>query len=509
MRLCGSLAPVGGPRWRVIASLLLCLAVAEYSRGGSTETMSGEGVFEKASPAVVSVVVTAEGGLVKQASGFLVSDDGLIATNYHVIKDGRSAEVTLPSLAKLVVKGVVASNPHWDLAILRVEGKSLPFLKIAKDDPKIGAKVYAIGNPRGLTNTLSEGLLSGVRQVDRVLSLLQTTAAISAGSSGGPLLADNGEVVGITTASLVTGQNLNFAVPGKLLLSLLSKVGEPITLSKVPWPTPTSAPAGGDSITATRRTFASFADLVGAIPEDILPAPSRDRPVARRPKDASGQSSPSQWSDLQTGLLTKWMKDLAGSTVTLCATMRPDDLPNALFVENDKVVARFSEEVKPRQDLTLAFTVTAEFDLEKGKALTQIRPGSKVLINGTVHSLWATRRSIVVFGLARGSSVELSIGSPDAPAVILNLRDCAIQQATDTARSGKPEAPTNATPRILPREGQASSRIALAKVYLDAGMKKKALEILRNVIAHFPETKAAVQAQQEIERLLPDTSKKE
>lgn len=211
------------------------------SQTALAEPLSAEALFKQASPAVARVVVrdrlAREQGL---GSGFFVSADGRMVTNHHVVDSAYSAYVVLSSGLNLPVQGVLALDADADLAVLKVDGRGLPHLTLAArgHTPPVGSRVYAIGNPQGFTNTLSEGLVSGRRAVTPGLSLLQTTAPISAGSSGGPLLDATGRVIGVTTFSLVSrdSQNLNFAVPTDKVWSLLSRAARarPTPLNRVP-----------------------------------------------------------------------------------------------------------------------------------------------------------------------------------------------------------------------------------------------------------------------------------
>jgi len=196
-------------------------------------TLSPEQVFEKASPAVVYLTVRDKDfkpiGL---GSGFFVAASGLIVTNYHVIKGAEFATARLSSGATLFIDGVVATDPNGDLALLKVSGGGYPCLKRAAAAlPKIGSAVYAIGNPRGLENTFSSGMISGHREIKHGLRVIQVTAPISPGSSGGPLLNASGEVVGVTTAYLTGGQNLNFAIPVSGVSALMRKQGKVRTIA--------------------------------------------------------------------------------------------------------------------------------------------------------------------------------------------------------------------------------------------------------------------------------------
>ncbi|MDP6546425.1 MAG: tetratricopeptide repeat protein [Phycisphaerae bacterium] len=196
-------------------------------------SLSPEQIFAKASPSVVYIVVRDRNfkpiGL---GSGFFIDSKGLIATNHHVIKGAEFATVLLRNKSTLFVDGVTAVDADSDLAILQVSGKGFPSLKAAADTPpKIGSAAYAIGNPRGLANTFSSGMISGHREFKEGVKVIQTTAPISPGSSGGPLLDNKGEVVGITTSHLKGSQNLNFAVPIATLRSLIRKQEKVKTLA--------------------------------------------------------------------------------------------------------------------------------------------------------------------------------------------------------------------------------------------------------------------------------------
>ena len=195
--------------------------------------LSPEQLFEQASPAVVYIVVRDKNFKpIAQGSGFFIDPAGLIVTNYHVIEGADFATAILSNKTTLFVSGVTATDPDADLALLKVSGESFPWLKSAGNAlPKIGSTVYAIGNPKGMKNTFSNGMVSGHRQVKEDLTVIQTTAAISPGSSGGPLLNAKGEVVGVTTAYLTGGQNLNFAVPIAKVRELLGKQGKVRTLA--------------------------------------------------------------------------------------------------------------------------------------------------------------------------------------------------------------------------------------------------------------------------------------
>jgi S1-C subfamily serine protease len=195
----------------------------------SRSALSPDIIFERASPAVVHLIIQdRQGRHTGDGSGFLVSRTGLIATNYHVIKEAHTVQVMLADGTQLSALGMAASDERSDLAIIKAAGQvRANHLELAGSElPQIGAKVYAIGTPLGvLANTLSDGIISGHRSTGD-MTLIQTTAAISPGSSGGPLLSSDCKVVGVTTGSWRGGQNLNLAVPASRLSELLKKCGD-------------------------------------------------------------------------------------------------------------------------------------------------------------------------------------------------------------------------------------------------------------------------------------------
>ena len=187
-------------------------------------------IVKAAKGAVVSIIVSdKDGHPVAQGSGFVISKDGRIVTNYHVIETGRSAIVKLPDGAFFVVDGVLAFDKGRDVAVIKAHGENFRTVTLGDSDRvQVGAAVVAIGNPLSLESTVSNGIVSGIRNIEKEGgTFLQTTAPISPGSSGGPLFSMTGEVIGITTLYLKGGENLNFAIPindEKRLLLLDSKV---------------------------------------------------------------------------------------------------------------------------------------------------------------------------------------------------------------------------------------------------------------------------------------------
>ena len=173
-------------------------------------------IAKAANGAVVSIVMSDKNGNpIAQGSGFIVSTDGLIVTNYHVIAEGTSAVVKLPDGAFYLVDGVLASDKARDIAVIKAHGEHFRTLVLGDSDRiQVGQEVVAIGNPLSLESTVSNGIVSSVRSIDeKGGKYLQITAPISPGSSGGPLFNMEGQVIGVTTMYLKGGENLNFAIP--------------------------------------------------------------------------------------------------------------------------------------------------------------------------------------------------------------------------------------------------------------------------------------------------------
>jgi S1-C subfamily serine protease len=163
-------------------------------------------------------------------SGLIIDASGLVLTNAHVVFGRPAVTVTLDDGTVLPAR-MVGADPLFDLAVLRIPAPSKGTLPIAKlgnsDNINVGEEVYAIGNPMGLDQTLTRGVVSAVNRLLPGASwsltepLIQTDAAINPGSSGGPLLNRCGEVIGITAAVVPEAQNLGFAVPSNLVSSVI------------------------------------------------------------------------------------------------------------------------------------------------------------------------------------------------------------------------------------------------------------------------------------------------
>jgi S1-C subfamily serine protease len=194
------------------------------------EEQNNISVYKKALPSVVNITSTAvtfdffygpvpEEG---QGSGFVIDKQGHILTNYHVVADARKLEVTLPNRKSYPAK-LIGTDPSHDLAVIQIDAPNLsPAVLGDSKTVVVGMKVYAIGNPFGLSGTMTTGIVSSMRSIRApdgtpIDEAIQTDAAINPGNSGGPLLNSRGEVIGINSQILTGGANQNagigFAIP--------------------------------------------------------------------------------------------------------------------------------------------------------------------------------------------------------------------------------------------------------------------------------------------------------
>ena len=185
---------------------------------------NAERIFKDNNKAVVVVISYDNNGqIVSQGSGFIVNREGMIVTNYHVIADAAKVKVKL-NIKTLPVKGMIYSDIDNDIAILKIESKQHAKVKLSDSDKvKVGEKIYVIGSPHGLENTISEGIVSGIRKISVNQSVIQISAPISPGSSGSPVMNENGEAIGIAAFIIKEAQNISFAIPINLIQPAITK----------------------------------------------------------------------------------------------------------------------------------------------------------------------------------------------------------------------------------------------------------------------------------------------
>jgi hypothetical protein len=230
----------------MLVTYLLTLALLQ----GNSQKLDAPVLYERAKSAVVHITAVDAAGQVKGGSGVILRSDGLLATNYHVIKGAVSARVQLLDGDIYDDVAIADTDERKDLALLKIKAAGLSALTLADlSDLRVGTTVYVLGAPLGLEGSLSQGLVSALRPATEInaklegFRVIQFTAPVSAGSSGGPLIDETGRVVGLVSATLPAGQNVNIAIPAIYISGLVANWTEASqNLEKMP-PKVESVPA--------------------------------------------------------------------------------------------------------------------------------------------------------------------------------------------------------------------------------------------------------------------------
>jgi S1-C subfamily serine protease len=220
----------------VFASVLIVpIAFGQVPAIATQSSFDAPSIVAKASPAVVLIKGESNSGTML-GSGLIVSPDGKIATNLHVIRDLKSVGVQLASGEIFDAVSVLAFDDRKDLAIIKIAGFDLPTVELGNsNDARSGERVVVIGSPRGLQGTVTTGVVSAVRDdpAGAGFKLIQTDASVNPGNSGGPLLNDRAQAIGIVTSKLRGSEGLNFAVPINYVRGMLEDLQKPISLDQL------------------------------------------------------------------------------------------------------------------------------------------------------------------------------------------------------------------------------------------------------------------------------------
>ncbi len=239
-------APLTAGATGAVAAGPLELTTASAAPAFDTEEQQNIAVYKKALPSVVNITSTAvafdffNGPVPQQGqgSGFVLNKEGLILTNNHVIDNAQRVEVTLSDKHKYKATVLTVDKGH-DLALIKINGAPglVPATLAESQGLVVGQRVYAIGNPFGLSGTMTRGIVSAIRSIrgsegNPIEDAIQTDAAVNPGNSGGPLLNSRGEVIGITTLIASNGADqssgIGFAIPintAKAVLDDFAKYG--------------------------------------------------------------------------------------------------------------------------------------------------------------------------------------------------------------------------------------------------------------------------------------------
>lgn len=198
---------------QIILSLIFIFII---STNLFSQELTSEQIFEKYKDAVVVINSYGFDGT-KSGSGsaVIVKDKNLIVTNFHILSGNNKIEI-ITHKDTLKDPEIIGVDIDRDVLLLKLPHTDYELIQVGNsDDVKPGQKIYAIGNPMGLENTISEGLVSGIRDsvTDIKMKFIQISASLSPGSSGGAVINSKGELIGISSMGFREGQNLNFAIP--------------------------------------------------------------------------------------------------------------------------------------------------------------------------------------------------------------------------------------------------------------------------------------------------------
>jgi len=483
----------------------------------------------KVDPAVVTIKLPDGNG-----SGFLIDEQGILVTNYHVIEGAKEATAIFLDKTAVKIEGFVAVSAGKDIALLRIQpgGRKLQALRLAEAKPAKGEKVYAFGAPLGLSGSVSDGLVSAVRAGEDMRDTLksatgreiyvdvlgydldadwiQTTAPISPGNSGGPLVNSRGEVVGINSWRQPFGQNLNFAVCSIHIKQLMGNSGMSLRpLADLPRPRHPSSSSSGSGVVGGegKKTLDYWTKVLemrvdfersiaghAAQLKEIAEAASRAPPMPPIPRRSPSFRPP----PVPRGK----------------AAARLAELP-ALFTSSAKAYSEFSRQIKnlpmmgvdpqavlygiAEADLAFRFSLTFQ---SLAAACASASLFDVNLVSRSMNELnermadLHTARDLVRLELANRYKQEF----PSLQTVAAARRQREGEQQESQAAETAASEPTEERPRAASsgessdRERRASEALAGAKIYLDSGDKERAKEWLQRVVAKYPETKAAKEA---------------
>jgi S1-C subfamily serine protease len=199
----------------------------------STESLPS--LIKRIKPSTVIIFTyNDKGEFLKLGSGFFISQNGDVITNYHVIQGASSAEIKTADEKTYPITYILAGDEQNDIIRLSVNIPSQYVypLSLSQTIPEVGERIIVYGSPLGLENTVSDGIVSAIRDIPDYGRIIQITAPISPGSSGSPVLNMQGEVIGIASFQMVEGQNLNFAIPSEKITSLILTKENKISISE-------------------------------------------------------------------------------------------------------------------------------------------------------------------------------------------------------------------------------------------------------------------------------------
>jgi tetratricopeptide (TPR) repeat protein len=252
-------------KYAVLKTFAFLLAAFACSPAVSAQDFLPELVRRIKPSAVAIETFDSKGATLSRGSGFFIANDKII-TNRHVIEKSSRVEVHLIDGKKFTARGVLAIDGEGDLALLQVDvpQASAAPLPLMQSAPQEGESIVVVGNPFGLEGSVSNGIVSAVREIPGYGKIIQITAPISPGSSGSPVVNMRGQVIGVATLQAAEGQSLNFAVPSARIAQL--KIGDLQTFSSLNAETQKNKRAAAQSLYSQGLGILSRDDFGRAVP---------------------------------------------------------------------------------------------------------------------------------------------------------------------------------------------------------------------------------------------------
>jgi serine protease Do len=315
-------------------------------------------------------------------TGFIIDPDGYIVTNNHVVDGADKIKVVLQDERKFDAT-VVGRDPQTDLALIKVKSnKPLPAVKLGKSaDLKVGQWVVAIGNPFGLDHTVTAGIVSAKGRVigsGPYDDYIQTDASINPGNSGGPLLNMQGEVVGINTAIIASGQGIGFAIPIDMATNIVAQLKKEGAVTRG-WLGVSIQDLDNDlanyygvekdqGVLVTNVVSGDPADKAGIHPNDIITAVAGTKVTSSRELTAKAASLA-----VDDKVDVSLLRDGKEITVSLQVGRRPLDLAQNGSTDSE-TESGYGIQVT---DLTPELARRLKVEAERGAVVTGVEPGSK------------------------------------------------------------------------------------------------------------------------------------
>ena len=203
----------------ITSIVTVVLILLSLSRSVRADDPTPENLYKQTLPSVITLKVERNSGGAVTGTGFMAMKDGMAITAYHVVRDAKTVTAKFSDGQEFEASGLVDKDEKKDIALVRVKVFGKPLLSLSPTIPDVGSRAYIIGAPEGLEFSITDGIISQVRNLEGG-NVYQFSCPASPGNSGGPVIDSKGKVIGVVSFQMVDGQNLNFARPSTYALGL-------------------------------------------------------------------------------------------------------------------------------------------------------------------------------------------------------------------------------------------------------------------------------------------------